>query len=317
MPKQKEVDESDLKAVLDDAPDDTELDSEENESDFLASFEDDDDGFEKPELDPVPADGSGEAGEGGTDDKDGTDPAKAGDDDGKAGDGDKGDEPVVEPLSELQELENRLATRMRNVEGHIGGLKSQLQRAFEAKKEGVQDTVAPTNAQIQDAAGRKGSTEKLDALRTEFPEWADALTELEENLAAPQAASTAPQGETFTREEVANLVTAEQNRLREIFKVDTAHPGWEETRNTPEFAHWRDSQPETVQVLADSSVAADAIKMLDLYKEATKPAAPANPETKEKSKERLKRSVVPQTTGAAPVQHVPTEEEDFLAAFKD
>ncbi len=299
----------DLEAVLEDG--EPEIQNEQDEADFLAAFDEEDNGYvdpdPKPAEEPAPAD---------------ADPAP------KADEEEEGDEPTPEEttpgdppeedtdpdedgetppwMKHLQEMENRISSRMRNVEGHIGGLKSQMMQAKqEATAEGDS---TPTAAQIKDATGRKGSTEKLDALRTEFPEWAEALDELAENYGPTE--TVAP--DTFTKQEVATLVQDAVKQGRELAKVDAAHPGWEELRYTPEFTHWRESQPEETQKLADSSKAADAIKMFDLYKEATTPAAPAN---KGKSEERLKRSVAPQTTGAAPVQHVPTEEEDFLAGF--
>lgn len=311
MPKQ-ELEKDALEAVIEDgAP---EIENEESEAAFLAAFEEEDDGYTKPEPDPVPETGPDEAGKGDeaedTDDEEEVEDPKPDDD----GPGDP-DEESTDPdedgetppwMKRMEEMENRMATRMRNVEGHLGGLKSQM---MQAKTEAAADgETAPTATQIKDATGRKGSTGKLDALREEFPEWADALDELADNYSSVSS----PQVETFTREEVSFLLQDATTRAVEMAKVHIAHPGWEDTRNTPEFVQWRDSQPETTQVLADSPKAADAIKMFDLYKEATQPPAPAN---KGKTRDRLKRSVAPRTTGAAPVQHVPTEEEDFLAAF--
>lgn len=65
---------------------------------------------------------------------------------------------------------------------------------------------------------------------------------------------------------------AEKERLEReiaIMKVERAHPGWEKTIATPKFNSWREAQPTSVQRLADSPNADDAILMLDLYKKDT------------------------------------------------
>lgn len=53
----------------------------------------------------------------------------------------------------------------------------------------------------------------------------------------------------------------------EVWKVNGAHPGWQETVAAEEFVSWMKKQPESVRRLADSNRAEDAILMLDLYKQ--------------------------------------------------
>lgn len=49
-------------------------------------------------------------------------------------------------------------------------------------------------------------------------------------------------------------------------KVEAAHPGWERLIKSPKFEAWLQAQNEEVKKLADSPHAADAIRLLDLYK---------------------------------------------------
>lgn len=53
----------------------------------------------------------------------------------------------------------------------------------------------------------------------------------------------------------------------ELEKLERTHPGWRALVNTKKFATWTAKQPQSVQRLADSSHAEDAILMLDLYKQ--------------------------------------------------
>jgi len=53
--------------------------------------------------------------------------------------------------------------------------------------------------------------------------------------------------------------------LREIELVTNKYPNWVQTVNTEHFSGWIEEQPEEVKALADSRVAADAIKLLDMY----------------------------------------------------
>ena len=52
----------------------------------------------------------------------------------------------------------------------------------------------------------------------------------------------------------------------EIAIVNAAHPGWSALVTTQPFRDWHKKQPSSVQRLASSPRAEDAILMLDLYK---------------------------------------------------
>lgn len=64
--------------------------------------------------------------------------------------------------------------------------------------------------------------------------------------------STGPSGPAAMDEEAAIL--------------DRVHPGWQQLVKSKEFNDWYHAQPLSVQALADSPYAKDAIRMLDLYK---------------------------------------------------
>jgi hypothetical protein len=134
---------------------------------------------------------------------------------------------------------------------------------------------APTRAQI---AAASGSVEKWDALKTDFPEWADAT---EQFVDAKLAGIKFPEGApTVDPNKIAELieqrvgqVQAEMVKAVEEAKVEGRHPNWREDINTDAFGKWFAVQKPEVQALARSDKGRDAIRMLDLYQEAlAKPA---------------------------------------------
>jgi hypothetical protein len=52
-----------------------------------------------------------------------------------------------------------------------------------------------------------------------------------------------------------------------VERVEEAHPGWQQTKDTPEFRNWQKTASADVQKLAMSARAVDAIKMFDAYAE--------------------------------------------------
>jgi hypothetical protein len=189
--------------------------------------------------------------------------------------------PAADPYEGLhpairKQLEDQalMLERLRKTEGHIGGLTSELKRTRDelaaAKAAATQVREAPTAAVV--AAAQK-NTEKWDQLKTDFPEWAEALEERLGNTAQPDieglrsrihedlTAQLAPK----IRQELKDEIAAEtEGRL-----VGIAHRGWRNTVNTPEFATWLKGQGTDVQTLADSSVAEDAIELLDRFQSHT------------------------------------------------
>ena len=57
-----------------------------------------------------------------------------------------------------------------------------------------------------------------------------------------------------------------QSDISEERKIEQVHPGWKELVITGAFTRWRNAQSANIQELGASEKAADAIRMLDLYK---------------------------------------------------
>ena len=134
--------------------------------------------------------------------------------------------------------------------------------AQQARQAAMQD--APTQTAISSAAK---NPEKWEQLKQDFPEWAGAMEEyVASKIGMPsQQQSLSPEAVAqFVQQEVANT-KAEMGRLMEEARIEGKYENWRETINTTEFAQWFTVQNPQTRALADSPIAKDAIKMLDLF----------------------------------------------------
>lgn len=187
-------------------------------------------------------------------------------------DANKGGDEVAQPaeqalmdkISGLESMLGQVTQRLRNAEGHIGGLNSQLKQQVQtAQQVTARGGEAPTAGEIRAA---QANPEKMNALKRDYPEFADAmesalnerLSALEQRLATQQPTQQQP-GVSY--EEIASL--------RSEMAVEIRHPGWKDRVQTPEFVGWLRRQPREVQMLAASDSPQDAVRLLDLHGEAS------------------------------------------------
>lgn len=187
---------------------------------------------------------------------------------------------------------DKISDRIRNIEGHIGGLASQVKSFVNASKAVAKTGVeAPSQAQIESAAQ---NSDKWKAIKEDYPDWAEAL---EERLAEEKRAAS-PDLEGFQKkvdESVGSLNTTLRAELRRAHEtiVEIKHPEWRKDVNTNEFKNWFNGQTNEMKALAASESAVDAIKLLDVYKSSTK-------KSKQDKEQRLRSAVTPQGTAAKP-----------------
>jgi len=170
------------------------------------------------------------------------------------------DQALMDKIVGLEQMLNQVTTRLRNAEGHIGGLGSQLkQQVHAAQQITTRGGEAPSATEIS-AAQR--SPKAMEELKRDYPEFAGAmeaaldsrLAQLEQGM---QAQQQQPQG----------VQQVDINKLRAEIQVDVHYPGWQETVRAPEFTGWLQRQPREVQMLAASESPQDAIRLLDLHEE--------------------------------------------------
>jgi hypothetical protein len=167
---------------------------------------------------------------------------------------------ISSQLGVLDKLGNQASATV----GRIAAIQSKLDAANKAAEQ-VEN--APSKAQIGSATA---SGQKWETLKTDFPEWAEAM---EEKLAAERAGFKPP---TVDIEGIHKGVddkvhTATVQHMSEI--VGMKHPEWEGTIATPQFGAWYKTQPPEIQKLGESIRARDAIRVLDLYTEHQKAEA--------------------------------------------
>jgi len=224
---------------------------------------------------------------------------KAATDDGA---GDKAADPyaglpdaVRHEVTGLKAMVAQMQDRLRNAEGHIGGLKSQAKRT--AQTPASADQAAPSASEIRAA---QGDSKKMAAMLESYPEFGAAMKEaLDERV--DQITATLRQAQPGLPQ---NVVTKEQlDAMRREMLVESTHPGWQERVAQPAFQGWLMSQPREVQMLAASDSPQDAIRLLDLHTTATDPKAG------QQRQQRLNSAaVIPTGRGTSTVRAKPVEQ---------
>jgi hypothetical protein len=196
-------------------------------------------------------------------------------------------------LAQTSSALSKTTERLRNTEGHIGGLKSQIDEIRKSAPAATKSG-APSAAEVKAA---QGSAEAMSKLKADYPEFGSALeAALEERLAGigeAVAKATTPAAQP------ANVVTREELQATLDKKsIDDKHPGWGDLVRTPAFAGWLERQPAETKALAASASPQDAIRLLDLHAEASTAAVPAT-----KTKQRLDAAAaIPTGRGGAGIR---------------
>jgi len=179
-------------------------------------------------------------------------------------------EPVVDPaLGKFDEIIARIDkfdARVRNVEGHIGGLTSQQNALREtlnaAQQAAAKVTNAPTAAEVKDAVA---SPEQWTALKADFPEWAAATEALLDSRLSSLPAGLDPDAvQKIVSEQVKGQTEAVRGEIIDS-ALDAVYPGWKDEVKTEPFGKWLDTQSAEVKALAESPKVGDAARMLKLY----------------------------------------------------
>lgn len=171
-------------------------------------------------------------------------------------------EVVRNELVGLKKIATSLADRLRNAEGHIGGLNSKIlaQAKGAATATAATGAEAPTAAELREA---KADPKAMAALMADYPEFGVAMkAALDEQAAALRAEIANLKPAT----QADNLLTVEQFEAHKRHQaVEAKHAGWQATVATPAFMGWLEGQPREFHMLAQSSHPEDAIRLLDAY----------------------------------------------------
>jgi hypothetical protein len=174
---------------------------------------------------------------------------------------------LLDKITGLETMLGQVTSRLRNAEGHIGGLNSQLKQQVQAAQQvTAKGGEAPTAGEIRAA---QQNPEAMMNLKRDYPEFADAMeSALNERLSSmEQRLAAQPQ-----QAQQLGVSPDEINRLRAEVAVEIRHPGWQDRVQTPEFVGWLQRQPREVQMLAASESPQDAVRLLDLHTQAASTA---------------------------------------------
>lgn len=176
-------------------------------------------------------------------------------------------EAKLKRLDELTAVMPQLVNELREAKGRIGALQSQWDKARQQLEQ-------PTQKQVAAAAK---DPEKWDALKKDFPEWGEAISEfVETRLGGLTQAASGPKPEDIEQLVAQRAEAATAAAVKQINEklVTLKHPKWREEVKTPEFSEWFNRQDPETRALAGSEDPFDAISVLDRYHEAAK-AKPA------------------------------------------
>lgn len=165
-------------------------------------------------------------------------------------------------IAGLETMVQQLSGRVRNAEGHIGGLSSQLKQQIQAAQAvHAQGGDAPSASELRKA---QEDPEAFKRLKEDYPEFAAALKPAMDDLVKAEMARFK---ELLPKDQQNQVdVQALTENIRRELTVEVRHPGWKKEVKKPEFVGWLQSAPREVQMLAGSDDPEDAVRLLDLYK---------------------------------------------------
>lgn len=196
----------------------------------------------------------------------------------------------------------------------------------------LMQTVESLKTQPRTVADQRSFDLKLEKLGEAFPELAEMLREdLKGFVGGPAQASEQPEVQTFTADDVNRIVTEklttfqqQQERGLEVRMLSTAHPEWQKTIQTPQFALWRDNVIEDGKELMESESAAFISLRLTQFKDWVKATsvaptqqtpAPVQQQARPNAQQRLANAVLPRGQDQGTTPAAVTEEDAFLTGF--
>jgi len=179
---------------------------------------------------------------------------------------------LINKIAGLESMVSQQASRIRNAEGHIGGLNSQVKTALDAAK--TKAVAAGDDApSAKEIAAAQGDPQAFAKLSEEYPEFAKhlkpAMDATNSRLAVLER-QLKEEREAKAEQRAAPSVTTQDLDARDAaMAVEIKHPGWKNVVKQAEFHGFVATAPREVRLLASSDDPQDAIRLMDLYAEST------------------------------------------------
>jgi hypothetical protein len=242
----------------------------------------------------------------------------------------KGDQPAEKPVVAKQEddldarFKNYVEGRFRNFLGDVNkkfaDFESRLTASATAATAAVkaQGNEAPTQAQVKTALQ---SGEKFKQLKSDFPEWGEAIEEEMLGLSAKidTAIAAIPKSPAIDTNEFA---THKALAKFENDYIESHYPDWATQAASDGFKNWFKALPDSplkTRVASDQESVFDVVKLLNQYTESQKassvqePKAPAKPDPKQ---QRLAGAAIRERGSNAPPASSMSEDEAMELGFK-
>lgn len=177
---------------------------------------------------------------------------------------------LMDKIAGLESMLGQVTQRLRNAEGHIGGLGSQLKQQQQVAKQVIsQGGDAPSQDEVRQA---QSDPEAMAKLKRDYPEFADAM----QGALNQQLQEQEQRFKALLENQKGGVSHEEVAQMRAEMSVEAKHPGWQDRVRTPEFMGWLQRQQREVQMLAASESPQDAVRLLDLHSEAMTSATSNN-----------------------------------------
>lgn len=201
---------------------------------------------------------------------------------------------VRDELAKVTRLQHELETQRRQV-GQIGALQREIDRLGK---------LLPREAPVAQ------KLEKVERLRQDLPEFAEALDEVhqlvtaqrQEREAPPETQAEQTQGDSVIKEQMATL--------------DELRPDWMQTFRSTDYLLWLGRQtPERQQEIKSTKRAAVILKSLDDF--GTFVVGQRRPPAAQQRQDRMAAAAMPQASARRGQRAEPVDDEaDFLAGFR-
>ena len=225
----------------------------------------------------------------------------------------KVEEEISPAMKELLARFEKIESRTRNVEGHIGGLTSHMKSLNEtlaASRAAAQNvSEAPTTAQVREAME---SPKEWEDLKGDFPEWAAATEKLLESRLGKKDDFQKVLDEKLNG--MAGQISEKGRYDAGMEALNVAFPDWESDVKTDEFKGWFAEQSDEVKALAGSTRPSDAARMLRLFdRRAPKPVAEEKPSQSSIRQDRMRAAITPKGVGGS--SSTSSDIDDFMAGY--
>ena len=210
----------------------------------------------------------------------------------------------------------KLEARLRNMEGRFGSMNAEIKRMSTESSRGYKH---PGKEELSESIK---TVEGIDTLKEKYPDWAQDVEEREALRMSQIGINDYMSKDDVTeliRQKSDGMLTQEEfdarlDRETEMLRVEFKHPGWIDTRESKEFKAWLEKQDDSAHALVKSTRSADAIKLLDQFKDSQ--SQETDNEDKQKANESRLEKAIPATSSSRNRRPTkPTEHDAFLAGF--